>query len=432
MDRAARILPGAVLALLLWLAALTAWAMAQEPPLPPDQSDAYANSQRAEGWRADLLVLATQLPEKHPNLFAKISEQEWTAAVDRLGAAIPQLSDAQVVTQLAQLINLAGDANTQLELGPEAGFNFYPLGLYWFEDGLYVVQGPAELAELLGAKLTAIDGVPTAEVLLRLAPAVPHANESQLHSQAPYFIVLAELLHALGVADAADSARFELTLQDGRAGAIELTPQRPARGTQYAQLLDPATPRPYYMHQPDKPYFSEWLPLSNTLYTAYNASRESAELSPAQFLQQVLDGLAGLPEAKLVLDLRVKRGSDAAWLDDLSAKLAARPEFAQPGRLFVLIGRNTSGAALISALRLKREAAALFVGEPSGGSPSHFGAVESFTLPISGLRVQYSTQYFDSGDPAAALTPDVLVPETLADYVAGRDAAVAAAVAWQP
>ena len=34
--------------------------------------------------------------------------------------------------------------------------------------------------------------------------------------------------------------------------------------------------------------------------------------------------------------------------------------------------------------------------------------------------------------PAAQLTPDVPAPETLADYVAGRDAAVAAAVAWQP
>ena len=37
---------------------------------------------------------------------------------------------------------------------------------------------------------------------------------------------------------------------------------------------------------------------------------------------------------------------------------------------------------------------AIFIGEPTGGRPNHFGEVKSFNLPNSGLSVRYSTKYF--------------------------------------
>jgi hypothetical protein len=71
---------------------------------------------------------------------------------------------------------------------------------------------------------------------------------------------------------------------------------------------------------------------------------------------------------------------------------------------------------------MKKQTAALFAGEPTGGKPNHYGEVQSFKLPSSGLTVTYSVKYFKvlEGDPDS-LQPDILVPFNFADYRAKRD-----------
>jgi len=399
----------------------------------PGTGDAFSNAQRVEGWRADLKTLAAELPKLHANLFASMTKQQWLQAVAQLDADIPNLNDDAVTVRLMQLVNMAGDSHTAVLVGPQAGFRFYPLGLYWFADGVYVVQTKEEFKDLLGARLTAIDGQALDDVVDSCAVVIPHENESQLRSQAPLFVVMAEILSALGVSPSADSAHFSLALRSGEEGGIELTPLVPSRDTEYVEVLDPATPRPYYMHEPDHEYWTEWLPLSNTLYLAYNQCAERADLPMADLVTQVQQGLDGLPEGRLVIDLRNNSGGDSALLDPLIDKLAARPEVNQRGHLFVLIGRRTFSSAVLNALALKDKTQAIFVGEPTGGKPSHFGEVKQFQLPISGLTVTYSTKYFDyHGDTSPSLVPDVAVEETFENYMAGRDVVFAAAVEWKP
>ena len=72
------------------------------------------------------------------------------------------------------------------------------------------------------------------------------------------------------------------------------------------------------------------------------------------------------------------------------------------------------------------------VGEPASGSVDHFGSVGSFALPNSGVQVGVSTKYIDlgtlldadAGRGVESLEPDVTVPQTMADTLAGRDTAV--------
>ena len=74
----------------------------------------------------------------------------------------------------------------------------------------------------------------------------------------------------------------------------------------------------------------------------------------------------------------------------------------------------------------------MLVGEPASGSVDHFGSVGSFALPNSGVQVGMSTKYIDlgtlldadAGRGVESLEPDVTVPQTMADTLAGRDSAV--------
>jgi hypothetical protein len=71
---------------------------------------------RDNRWRQDLGYLATELPQRHVNLFFQMPRTTFEAAVQDLDRAIPSLTDAQVMVGLARIVALAGDGHTNLWL----------------------------------------------------------------------------------------------------------------------------------------------------------------------------------------------------------------------------------------------------------------------------------------------------------------------------
>ena len=85
-------------------------------------------------------------------------------------------------------------------------------------------------------------------------------------------------------------------------------------------------------------------------------------------------------------------------------------------------GNSQPGTRLAEKLDFKRLLGACWVGEETSGKPNHLGEVRSFTLPASGLQVQYSTKYFKNVDEEVdTLVPDVHIPMTFDDYRQGVD-----------
>jgi len=65
---------------------------------------------------------------------------------------------------------------------------------------------------------------------------------------------------------------------------------------------------------------------------------------------------------------------------------------------------------------------AILIGEPTSGRPNSYGELGNFTLPNSGLRVNYSTKFFrlrPNDDPPAVM-PEILVEYPWAAYLSGR------------
>ena len=105
-----------------------------------------------------------------------------------------------------------------------------------------------------------------------------------------------------------------------------------------------------------------------------------------------------------------------------------------PGQITVLIGPfNASGATMLLAV-LREHSEVRYVGEATAGSAEGptAGLIFFLTLPASGIRV--NVPVFDQRTsverfvPGMGVAPDVLVPETIADVLAGRDAALEAAL----
>jgi hypothetical protein len=83
-------------------------------------------------------------------------------------------------------------------------------------------------------------------------------------------------------------------------------------------------------------------------------------------------------------------------------------------------------------LDLDRLAEPVFVGEPTGASPNHFGDATSVELPQTGLVARVATISWEtagSEDVRSAREPDIPVPLDAASFFAGEDPILAAALA---
>jgi hypothetical protein len=424
MKRHVALILTVVIAVVIVLAAVC-------PPLTQAQND----SPRDAAWRADLATLAAELPQRHVAPFAKVSQADFEAAVADLDAAIPALTDEQITVRLMQLVAMIGDAHTALGLNITADTLVFPLSFYAFSDGLVLLVSPADYSAALGGRLVKIQDTPIEDVIAALGTAIAHANNGWLRVRAADSLSIAMLLYGLGIIPDMTQATFTFETPNGATVALDVSsmPRGQLGSLNWQSALDPAAvPAAFRSHNPPN-YWYDYLADSGTLYIDYAICTEAASWPFADFMAGALAVLDAQPVERVVVDLRANSGGDSTLLEPLIDALAQRANINRAGHLFVLIGPRTFSSAVLNAIQFKQRTAAILLGEPTGSEPNHYGEVQSFTLPNSGLSVYYSTKQFVyiEGDHSSALQPDQVVPLTAADLLAGRDPVLAAAVAWK-
>jgi len=294
-----------------------------------------------------------------------------------------------------------------------------------FFDGLYVTAAKAEGAPLLGGRIVRVDGVPVEQVLRAFAAIWPGNNAAWAHHDAGLALKPAVLHGAKLARPAAVSAPVTLEVEvDGSVVKAVLTP-RPDGG----DALVPQSRKPCPVET--------WRPGARTNFVHADGkvlviAFDRLSDKPDSILAFARDAFAAMesPEIdRVVLDLRRNDGGNNFMGEGLRRHLE-RSRFNRPGGLYVLTSGKTFSAAQNLTSRIERETWAMFVGEPSGGAPNHYGDARPFES--DGFAAYVSTlPWFDSdpGDKRIWTMPDVLVPLRFADWAAGRDAAMEAAFA---
>jgi len=200
------------------------------------------------------------------------------------------------------------------------------------------------------------------------------------------------------------------------------------RDADYDQLR----PEPLY-READGNYSLTYLEDEQLVYVYFDSVRDDEGESLAGFCERLFAFVDEHPTTRLVLDIRENGGGNNYLNQPLLHGLIACHELNQPGRLFVITGRDTFSAAMCLAVELERHTQALFVGEPPGATPNHFGDSEQFTLPASGLQVRCSLLVWQNSDPRDQrpwISPDLPAELSFADFFAGRDPALEAVLAY--
>lgn len=400
----------------------------------------------AERWREDLRHMAREMEARHKSLFHTTTREQFEGAVRRLHERIPTLARHQIIVELMRVAASIGDGHTNVAptRDPKIGFRALPVKLYLFKDGLFVRAAERSHAELLGARVIKIGDLSVEETFARAREIVGRDNEMGVRFFAPLLLAMPEVLHALGLSESPDAARFTFE-KGGRQQTLTLKPYGPA------DLLPPDTdlswlpkegwvdmrdgaPPSLWLKDPKNKFWFEQLPNSKVVYAQLNEVNDKPEESLADFAKRLLAFVEANGAERLVLDLRLNRGGNGSLLRPLVLSLI-KSKLNQRGRLFVLMGRSTWSAAQFLLNRLENYTDVTFVGEPSGSKGNHYGDSRRITLPNSGVTVRVSIYYWQEWDPWDArpwTAPHVTAELTSEEYRTGQDPTLKAALGYVP
>jgi hypothetical protein len=429
----------------------------------------YLAEDREEGWRNDLNYIVDTFDTCHSNPYLETTQQSFNAAVADLDAAVPSLTDNEIKLEFSKLVASVGDAHTRIWLthsaiGPFPDwfdgafdraqmFGSYPIRVYWFSDGLYVVGSTTEHRDTLGTKVVQIGEHSPDEVMDLIRPYISHSVDEWMIYQSPKFLVSPEALHVLGVIDDVSSAQYSFQDSDGSTFQVSLSPfDRSLVSAEevdmynHGSMLSPpgydqnplwesalaargVDAYPLYLRDPFSFYWFEHIQQENAVYFQFNAVANDPQGKRFRpFFDDMIKFVDKNGVDTLIIDLRFNNGGNYTIPEPKWEELG-RHRLNQDGRIHVLIGRNTFSAAVVSAHLIEEHTNAQFFGEGVGDPPEMYYTSVGTTLPNSELLFTFAQCHEIFPDLSEQLLPNVAVSMSSGDYLSGSDPVLDAALA---
>ena len=337
------------------------------------------------------------------------------AYLEQLGSRVATMSEAEFLLAMARVPAFADNAHDVFHSGHDAWWpeTRLPFRLVWFPDGLLVARAAPERQELLGARITRIEGL-TPERLLDQLHAVCGGTDAYRRWNALWVLSNGQFMHALGLAKSAQ--RLQL-----RGAAEKRAAQDPIRVDYVPEASVPAD------HAPDPPAvrrveqggdrkrldgrrrrrFGAALPATGRpavpqdppagtrrrLSAAAQQYGRGRSSSSSRFWRKRCATLRAAPARNLVFDLRFNVGGDISQSRDFLREITKLV----PGRIYVLISRYTFSAGIVSVAALKHDAAsrAVLVGEEVGDRLRFWSEGERACLPNSHFCLRQTSGLWD-------------------------------------
>lgn len=381
----------------------------------------------------DLNYLYDNLKAVHPDIFANTHEEDFLSLKADIEKRTPNNSDFDFALDLEELAALVGDSHTSVVLGNSvaASIKYYPVEIDWFNGIWYLTMTESKYSDMIGMQVTEINGTSMDKVLKKFAPFISFDNDVKLRRQFSEVSYVADMYKHVGIVS--EGEPIDVTLLDSK-GAKHTISSDPIsasnlKKTDYVNIDDKRAVVPETSYDKSKYYFSK--PINDiTYYIQYNQCAEDENYSMADFCKQIKSDLDNGGYKTVLVDLRYNGGGSDGVIAPLMLML--KQEIDNSGlQVAALVSEKTFSSAIINAVEFQ-EMGCVLVGEETSGSIDHFGSVTSFTLPNSQLKVKVSTkyislsEYFDAaaGKGVEPLVPDVVIHQTIEDYLAGKDTCV--------
>lgn len=390
---------------------------------------------RNMAWRQDLDFLVAEIRRVHYLYRAQALPEGFDAARRALYDDIPRLSDDLIKARMQGLLARLGDGHSVVFLfAGERPLLQIPLRMYFFSDGLFVIDAAEPYRQWIGSRVQKIGSFTPEEALRRLEPFISKDNAMFLKAAGPgLYLNTPALLQAAGLLS--DPARVPLTLRDreGRSATVNVEPTTPERLVKFLTppAISAAARLPLYLQRQDQNFWFQHIPEKNAVYVQFNAVGDAPQEPLRGFAARLRRFVSENPVQNMVVDIRHNSGGNRQLLPAMWRTLIHFETTRENPRLFIITGRATFSAAQVFLSHAYFLTSAVIVGECSSSRPNFVGEDTETRLPHSGLFVSISSQYHQANhlDHRPCINPEIPVELSSEDYFANRDPALDAI--WQ-
>ena len=405
----------------------------------------------------DLEIARSQYVLRSP-AFSPAQRQRALAYIERQKPRVGRMTPEQFLLCVLAIPAYADNGHDVLNTAEGAWWPSarLPLRLIWFPEAWVVARAGAEHADLLGARVLAIEGRSSEAVFRRLRH-LWGGPDSSRRWNLQWLVENAGMLHAAGLARRADSLRLDLRLRDGRRVRRDIAFVRsdalpsagpPPRLWSHDPLPGEAeagwrsaidADQPLYLGEADRLFRVVPLPQMDALYLQMRSNYDSRDQTLAEFMARADAALTAHRPRHLVFDLRFNLGGNSdltrEWLRSLPGRV--------PGTLYVLTSRYTFSAGIVAAAALRHDGGARvrLVGEAVGDRLAWWSEGQDVCLPASHYCAHLTTGLWNLASGCAGtagcygdrfdarvgdLQPQIDAPLDSAAWLAQRDPAMEA------
>lgn len=378
-------------------------------------------------WTADISTIRDKiLSVYYSNQNAKVgvTKDAINASFDGLISSLPDLDQQGRFFELSKIVASLKDGHAGVY---RDDYLFYPLNMYWLDDGLYLTSTTEPYKAALNMKLYKIADKSFDEMFKLLDPFISYDSISWKKHTFWYYATDAQLLRHVGVTESVSECRFTFIDDEGK--TVDLNIKSVSRNSKKIEWVsDPEFERmmkesPPLCFSKKGTYFFVPMDDRETMYVYYGKCIEDTKHPFAAFMKELKQAWSAGKYKRLVLDMRFNSGGGTPLLYPLTDWVKTNEDLRLPGSFYVLVGKRTFSAAVQNVALMYQETVATFVGEPTGQKPNHWGQVSEIKLEKTNLVFVHSTRHMtvmDNQDPDA-IFPDTEILWNHKDYFKGID-----------
>jgi hypothetical protein len=375
---------------------------------------------------SDLDTLYQTLIQKHPKLIGGKHRLEFDQLYKKIRSRYSTYTRNQRIFKMTELVASMHDGHSAMGIRFDTAYHFHelPLNLYVFEDGIFIRRAAEPYGKYAGMKVLKIGSLPIDTVTKRLLPLIHGENTSAVKDILPSRLIIPELLQYIGVISSPDVVPYLLEDSLKKQHTVSLKTVSSTNNLTWVSAIKSAIPTPLYLQNRDKNYWYNYDEALQLFYFHFSAVKDMDDISFEKFVEKMFKKIDSLPIRKMIIDIRRNNGGDNTLNKPLIHALIRCDKVNQKGKLFVIIGRNTFSAAVNLTSDLENHTNAIFVGEPTGAGPNHFGETTVLHLPVSKLLVLHSSLFWQFASPMdrrKSIDPSIPVSISFADYKNNQD-----------
>ena len=401
-------------------------------------------SAQEDAWGEDLKKFHELVIEKSAHLFHNYNYQEWLKEYEELVADSKEMTQNEIRVELMKLVAKLKDGHSGIWIREmvfsETGTDWFPLGLYYFKEGLYIIAADEKYASYVGLKVERIGHLSEAEVSEKLFEIANGENIYGDKLKAPFLMIYPPIMDGLGIIEDLSKLPLTVRMKDGSLKQIEIKSQHYDMGlASFFDHYGAPSHKTVRMDAKfgiewqdkkwgtDEPYHLEYINDKKTIYLRLNVLRDPPGHSLMDYYNRFWNMVDTKLVNKIILDLRNNGGGnlDNGWPFIFKVNQYARLN--KEKKLLVLLGRKTFSAATAFTSMLETHTNATFIGEPSSGRPNQTEGTNEFPPPILeniGVDVMFSRGRWTHTNPLDMrefIEPNILVEESFTDWARGID-----------